>query len=288
MSTERDTTRIVESWLEEGVAVLPDRVLDAVVANLPSMPQRRFPWLARRFSIMTTTVVRLGVAAAAVIVAIFLGYNLLSGSNVGAPTPTSTPTPTPSPTPTVAPTPAGFPVGAIPPGRYQQTQDSVRYSVAISSDRWQSDRLHPGYGFIETRNTSSTSGYVWITFLSRLNAVSIDPCAGTETAVTSMDDAATALTQIAGTDAVGPTDVTLDGVPAKLVVLTMSGDFACDKKSFWLYGAVSFYPDSTDSVIRDWVFDLDGQTYLLHTDQTGADTAVGDEIQQIIESIQFE
>jgi hypothetical protein len=31
MSTDRDTTRIVRSWLEEGVAALPDRVLDTVL-----------------------------------------------------------------------------------------------------------------------------------------------------------------------------------------------------------------------------------------------------------------
>jgi len=274
--------------------VLPDRVLDAVIADLPSTPQRRASWLARRFPIMNSTVLRIGVAAVAVILAAFLGFNLLRDSGVGAPTPTSTPlptataTPTPSPTPTVAPTPAGFPAGQIPPGRYHQTQDSVPYSVAISSERWQSDDVNKGYGFIETGETFPNPGYVWITFLSRLDAVSIDPCAGTETAVSSMDDAAAALTHIAGTDAVGPTDASLDGVPAKLVVLTLSGDFACDQTSFWLYGDVSFYPSSRDFVIRDWVFDLDGQTYLLHTDQVGSDPTVGDDVQQIIESIQFE
>ena len=30
MSNERDVTRIVRSWLEEGVTALPDRVLDNV------------------------------------------------------------------------------------------------------------------------------------------------------------------------------------------------------------------------------------------------------------------
>ena len=35
MSTERDTTRIVRSWLEVGATALPDRVLDAVLDQLP-------------------------------------------------------------------------------------------------------------------------------------------------------------------------------------------------------------------------------------------------------------
>ena len=38
MSAERDETRIVRSWLEEGVTVLPDRVLDAVLDQVPATP----------------------------------------------------------------------------------------------------------------------------------------------------------------------------------------------------------------------------------------------------------
>lgn len=293
MTTDRQLTGIVRSWLREDRREDAGRVLDLVLDDLATTPQRGAGRLTRGFLVHRTVLYGIAAAAAVVVVAALVGLNLLGGSNVGAPTPTSTPTPTatPSPTPTVAPTPAGFPAGAIPPGRYHQTQESVPYSVAISSELWQSDQLNTGYGFIETRNAFHAfpnPGYVWITFLSRLDAVSIDPCAGTQTAVTSMDDAAAALTQIAGTDAVGPTDTSIDGVPAKLVVLTISGDFACDMKSFWLYGAVSFYPDSKDSVIRDWVFDRDGQTYLLHTDQIGSDPVLGDEIEQIVGSIRFE
>ena len=48
MSTDRDVTRIVRSWLEEGVTALPDRVLDAVLDQLPATPQRRARWPAWR------------------------------------------------------------------------------------------------------------------------------------------------------------------------------------------------------------------------------------------------
>ena len=41
MNPERDTTRIVRSWLENGVTDLPDRVLDTVLDQLPATPQRR-------------------------------------------------------------------------------------------------------------------------------------------------------------------------------------------------------------------------------------------------------
>jgi hypothetical protein len=41
MSSDRELTHIVRSWLDEGVTVLPDRVLDDVLAQLPVTSQRR-------------------------------------------------------------------------------------------------------------------------------------------------------------------------------------------------------------------------------------------------------
>ncbi len=88
MSTERDATRIVRSWLEDGVDALPDRVLDAVLAELPATPQRRAGW-APHSSLMRA--VGVGLAAAVVVaIAALLGLRLLPGSNVGGP-PTQTP-----------------------------------------------------------------------------------------------------------------------------------------------------------------------------------------------------
>ena len=56
MSTDRDVTRIVRSWLEEGVTALPDRVLDSVLDQVPATPQRRVTWWpARRLPAMNNT-----------------------------------------------------------------------------------------------------------------------------------------------------------------------------------------------------------------------------------------
>ena len=54
MSTDRETTRIVRSWLEEGATALPDRVLDAVLDQVPATRQRRARWPAWTFRVMTT------------------------------------------------------------------------------------------------------------------------------------------------------------------------------------------------------------------------------------------
>ena len=65
MKPERDTTRIVRSWLENGVTDLPDRVLDPVLDQLAATPQRRHPWQARRSPRMNNFLKLALVAAAA-------------------------------------------------------------------------------------------------------------------------------------------------------------------------------------------------------------------------------
>ena len=69
MKPDRDATRIVRSWLENGVTQLPDRVLDDVLLEIPAIPQRRrspggatLPQLNRAAQV--------GLAAAAVLVVV--------------------------------------------------------------------------------------------------------------------------------------------------------------------------------------------------------------------------
>jgi hypothetical protein len=87
MSTDRDVTRIVRSWLEEGVTALPDRVLDTVLDQVPATQQRRSLWPPRRLSNMNSYM-RIGLGAAAAVLA---GIGLLGRpSNIG---PATSPTP---------------------------------------------------------------------------------------------------------------------------------------------------------------------------------------------------
>ncbi|HET7181651.1 MAG TPA: hypothetical protein VFI15_05405 [Candidatus Limnocylindrales bacterium] len=97
MSTDHETSRIVRSWLDEGVTKLPDRVLDAVLDQVPTTPQRRSGWSTWR-SYRMNTYIKLATAAAAVLVVAFLGYQLLpSITGPGAPTAPPTPAPTAAP-----------------------------------------------------------------------------------------------------------------------------------------------------------------------------------------------
>jgi hypothetical protein len=102
VSTDRDVDRIVRSWMDEGVTQLPDRVLDLVLDQVPSTPQRRSWWPARRFTIMNTYA-RLGLVAAAVVVAVAIGIGIYGRSNSVGP-------PVPTPSLTASPTPAANPL----------------------------------------------------------------------------------------------------------------------------------------------------------------------------------
>ena len=97
MSTEHDSTRIVRSWLEAGSTAIPDRVLDAVLAELPSRPQRRSRWSLWR-SLQMKPIIPIAVGAAAVLLAVVLGSRFLpSDQAVGGPTDSPVPSPTAQP-----------------------------------------------------------------------------------------------------------------------------------------------------------------------------------------------
>ena len=66
MITDRDVGRILEVWLEEEVAVMPDRVLDAVLDEVPGTPQRRASWRAQRSPLMNNSL-RIALVAAVVV-----------------------------------------------------------------------------------------------------------------------------------------------------------------------------------------------------------------------------
>ncbi len=92
MSAERDTTRIVRSWLRTDEHESADRVLDTVLALLDATPQRRSRWPARRIADMNAYA-KLAIVAAAVLVVAVIGMNMLpAGGGIGG-GPAATPTP---------------------------------------------------------------------------------------------------------------------------------------------------------------------------------------------------
>lgn len=124
-----------------------------------------------------------------------------------------------------------------------------------------------------------------------------DPCAQVQAPPVgpSADDLALAITTIPGTDVVsGPSDVTVGGRPAKLVVPTIREDIDCGAGAplpYLWYDAASSgrYATQLGSTIRVWIIDapggrvwIDGETYL------GAAAEAEQELLQIVDSIEFD
>ena len=113
--------QILNAWMDLGPTRAPERVADA--ARLEARSTRQMPavldrWAPRRFPDMNTTV-RYVLAAAAVGVAAFIGFNYLVSPNFGSPgAEEPTPTPIPSATPVVLATPAPLAMGPLAPGEY--------------------------------------------------------------------------------------------------------------------------------------------------------------------------
>src|SRR5688572_9603694 len=108
---EHSFDQLLDAWMDLGPTNAPDRVADA--ARLEVRTTRQRPaflsrWATRRFPEMNN-MAKLGLAAAAVVVAALLGYTYLVAPNVGGPLfgdPSPSPTPTP-PTLSAGPMVAG-------------------------------------------------------------------------------------------------------------------------------------------------------------------------------------
>ncbi len=113
MSTDRDVTRIVRSWMDEGATQLPDRVLDAVLHQIPATQQRRPVRAAGRvFSMNPRFLFWAGVAAALAMIV----FALAPRSNVG----THTKSPGPSTSPSALS--QGLLADSLSPGTYRIDQ----------------------------------------------------------------------------------------------------------------------------------------------------------------------
>ncbi len=285
MSTDRDTTRIVRSWLRTDENESADRVLDAVLDQLDATPQRRATWWPARTFPQVSTYAKLALAAAAVLTLAFVGLQLVPGSGSGGPIATDAPSPssTPSPTPT-ATADAWVTGAALQEGRNDLVVHDVHLSIEVGAG-WQKTRFE---GMID-HTTPSNGHWPWIGFLNTFDSVADDPCAASTTPVgPTVDDFANGLLTIPGTVATEPIDTSIGGVPAKFVELTINDDIGCPNTSFWLYGPDSAWPNSIDTTVRVWVFELDGTRYMIHSDQVGEDPEVSAMIVDVVESIEFE
>jgi len=93
MNQRSDIDRVLEIWMDDGPSVMPDRIVDVVADRISVQGQRRHWRLLRRLPM--TRLLKLGAAAAAVLVIAVVAWNLLPGrpGSVGGPNATPSPSP---------------------------------------------------------------------------------------------------------------------------------------------------------------------------------------------------
>lgn len=228
-------------------------------------------------------VVGLGLAAAAVVIAAYIGIQLIGGNA------------------------EELSEGRLTPGtRYSVSVGGVSFTFAVPSTGWQSD----GDSFLTGHAESSDHAALWFfTTLAMYNGPIVipaafdDPCAhdSFQTYDASLAGQAEALSAIPGTEPVeGPSEVTVDSHPGLVTAIAIPSDPGCKNSDFWLLFnadcgapdlACSNYPNWLGEVIREWMIGVEGETFNVRATVRFPDEASPEldaEIQQIVDSIRFE
>ena len=304
MSTDRDTTRVVRSWLEDGATLLPDRVLDAVLDQLPTTPQRRLFGRSRR-SLHMNNPLRYAIAAAAVLAVALVGYQLLpsnTGSGSGA---RSTPIPSAQASPSMS--------ASQQPTQRPGTQSVRPFSEPDGLGRCPSDDVDPAC-VEDPRDDSITFAFdapaswdlfeigPWIddnsppdgaaVFFYRGNWLFSDPCHPGDqpspdiSVGPTVDDFVAALVDHPALDVSAPVDVTLAGYSGKYLDLIVPDDISeCDT-----YQPIDAHIHAQGPSHRwhMWVLDVDGVRVVVETnDYPDTDAQRLSEIQAIVDSLEI-
>jgi hypothetical protein len=316
MSTDRDVTSIVRSWLEEGATALPDRVLDNVIDRLPATSQRRAWWPARRFREMNNFA-KFAVAAAAVAVVAVVGIRLLPGQgNIGGLLPSASPSPSPSPiaSPSASKAPTAFPEGPLQAGTYEvapytaagegmchappqpgctetPADDTIRFTITVP-DGWSGF----GVGVYAESTPTDTANLLFARGAWLLS----DPCKYIATDIAVGPTVADFVDAVAAhpiLDTTAPVDVTLAGYSGKYFDLQVPADISqCETEPGnpssgpiyrpWEPGIYAQGPGQRWHV---WVLDVDGVRVVVESmDYAGTPAARRAELQTIVDSIQIQ
>ena len=134
MTAPRDPDRLIHAFLREGLDELPDPVYDAVRDRIEQTRQRALIGSWRTPDV--NRLLKIGLAAAAVVVIAVVGFQYLDGSNTGGPGVTETPQPTASPAVTPEPSAAvipPLPEGTLTAGTYRLRPSS---SETMTDSTW--------------------------------------------------------------------------------------------------------------------------------------------------------
>lgn len=258
----------LEDYLDEfhGETPLPAHVRDAIRTALPGtrqVPSRPGPWRVPTMISRLSTPARIGVAAAALVVAVALGAAVMTNrpGDVAAPTAASSPTPaaTGAASPSAAPSMALLaPLHAAPAapcfeGGSPDCIEPGTYAFTGTADEWPdtvSVELPAGWfawspgmgveGILVDSGPDAPGGSGWGIVVSTVGQVARDPCAGVDNSlpadeVDTPEELAAAMAAWPGFEASAAEPITLDGMPGVRVQLSTTDDIgACPAPVLWL------------------------------------------------------
>jgi hypothetical protein len=251
----------------------------------------------------------IGLSAAAVVVALVVGAQLLAPApgGVGAPTaaPSAEPTATAEPSVAVAtpePTPVGLPEGPhlllSGQGETQET-DTTPLTITIPAPGWEGDE---GGGILLKDWGQPAPGAGMIVFNQSAYDVFGDPCHWQTTMpdepVTTVDEFIAALSSQPGRGASEPVDITVGGHTGKAITLHIPDDAAlsdCDQGIYasWNCGShadpspCGFHIGPGETNV-EYILDVDGAIMAWHTGyEAGAPPEVVAELESIVQSATF-
>ncbi len=192
------------------------------------------------------------------------------------------------------------PAGELAIGRHSLSQNDVPFSFEVSTPGWISSGVQVAPDGGTLTKGEGTPQKAWMLFWS-IDGVFADPCGHVPAPPVSPSAAslAAAVAAIPGVDVVtGPVDVTLGGRPAKHVAITVPEDIACAPGQFYMwYDDVRCGNDdpchrwatALGQTNRIWIVEVDGKHIWIEAETyKGASPDIDAEIQQMIDSIQFE
>lgn len=177
-------------------------------------------------------------------------------------------------------------------GEHSRLVDGVSFSFTVPTSGWEQ------FGTISLNKSivGPQGAEAMIFWTSIPDGVGADPCADVLSLSVgrSAADLAAGVARAPGTQLVtGPTDVTIGGLPAKHVVLTVREDLGCDPGYFYTWPDVRWgavWPGTNvGDTIRVWIVEVEGTRLFIEAETTTqADSALDQELEQIVASIRFE
>lgn len=300
MTAHNDLDRQLNDFLRDGPTELPYESFDAVRDRTEQTGQRVVlgPWRLPEMNKILT----IGLGAAAVVVALFIGAQLFGSPNaVGGPDePTASPQPTPNQEPSVEPSTA-----APSPIVWLDGSDGGLPITITPAPGWNPEG---NFFAIEKNGWSDPPDGAAILAFANGTAWSVpgDPCHAEstlpDTPSGTVDELVDALSAQASHDASAPVDITVDGHAGKSITLQVPDPWPADCESDHFCTFVDptlTNPLPADNCARNahgpglidelWIVDVDGTLVIIDAAYwEGTPDETVEEMRAIVDSISFE